>query len=359
MAGLLKPRAATLLIGALRKEYPDIPIHLHTHDTAGAGVATYLAAVDAGADIIDVAADSMSGMTSQPSMGAIIAALEGTENDTGVNLMSANQYSTYWEQARGLYAPFECTKTMKTGSADVYENEIPGGQYTNLQFQAFSLGLGNEFPKVKQAYVEANRLLGDLIKVTPSSKVVGDLAQFMVSNNLSEDDVLQKAGELSFPVSVVEFMQGKLGQPYGGYPEPLRTQVLKGAPIVEGRPGEDLPPEDFDKIKADLEEEFKDTRRKFSDTDAISAALYPEVFREFIRFRDEYGIVRQLPTRIFFKGPKVGEEFEVELERGNKAYFRVVAISDDVSESGERKVLFSVNGQLRSVVILDKNASQV
>lgn len=358
MAGLLKPRAATLLIGALRKEYPDIPIHLHTHDTAGAGVATYLAAVDAGADIIDVAADSMSGMTSQPSMGAIIAALEGTENDTGVNLMSANQYSTYWEQARGLYAPFECTKTMKTGSADVYENEIPGGQYTNLQFQAFSLGLGNEFPKVKQAYVEANRLLGDLIKVTPSSKVVGDLAQFMVSNNLSEDDVLQKAGELSFPVSVVEFMQGKLGQPYGGYPEPLRTQVLKGAPIVEGRPGEDLPPEDFDKIKADLEEEFKDTRRKFSDTDAISAALYPEVFREFIRFRDEYGIVRQLPTRIFFKGPKVGEEFEVELERGNKAYFRVVAISDDVSESGERKVLFSVNGQLRSVVILDKNASQ-
>ena len=172
MAGVLKPHAAKMLIGALRQQFPNIPIHLHTHDTAGAGVATYLAAIDAGVDIIDVAADSMSGMTSQPSMGAIIAALENTENDTGIDLKASNQYSTYWEQARGLYAPFECTKTMKSGSADVYENEIPGGQYTNLQFQAFSLGLGNEFPKVKQAYIEANLLLGDIIKVTSVVELV-------------------------------------------------------------------------------------------------------------------------------------------------------------------------------------------
>uniref|UniRef100_A0A8C1XG93 pyruvate carboxylase n=1 Tax=Cyprinus carpio TaxID=7962 RepID=A0A8C1XG93_CYPCA len=225
MAGLLKPEASRLLIGALRDHFPDVPIHVHTHDTAGAGVAAMLACAHAGADIVDVAVDSMAGMTSQPSMGAIVACTKGTKLDTGVSLDRVFDYSEYWEVARGLYAPFDCTATMKSGNADVYENEIPGGQYTNLHFQAHSMGLGNKFKEVKKAYAEANKLLGDLIKVTPSSKIVGDLAQFMVQNSLSRAEVEERADELSFPLSVVEFLQGHIGIPHGGFPEPFRSKV--------------------------------------------------------------------------------------------------------------------------------------
>lgn len=184
-----------------------------------------LACAQAGADVVDVAVDAMSGMTSQPSMGAIVASLQGTDLDTKYPLSTISEYSAYWEQARTLYAPFECTTTMKSGNADVYQNEIPGGQYTNLQFQAYSLGLGEFFEDVKKAYAQANQLLGDIIKVTPSSKVVGDLAQFMVQNHLTAKDVEEKAEELSLPKSVVEFLQGHIGQPYGGYPEPFRSKV--------------------------------------------------------------------------------------------------------------------------------------
>jgi len=228
MAGLLKPKAVRMLVDAIRQRHPDVPIHLHTHDTAGTGIANYIAAVEAGIDVVDVAVDSMSGMTSQPSMGALVAALLNTPQNTGVDLNSVFKYSSYWEEARTLYAPFECTTTMKSGNADVYLNEIPGGQYTNLQFQAFSLGLGSQFEEIKRKYTEANMLLGDIIKVTPSSKIVGDLAQFMVQNKLSPADVLEKAEELSFPSSVVEYMQGLIGQPPGGFPEPLRSKILKG-----------------------------------------------------------------------------------------------------------------------------------
>jgi pyruvate carboxylase len=209
MAGLLKPKAVHMLIDAIRQRHPDTPIHLHTHDTAGTGVANYMAAAQAGVDICDVAVDSMSGMTSQPSMGAVVAALQNTRECTRVNLESVFKYSAYWEQARLLYAPFECTTTMKSGNADIYQNEIPGGQYTNLQFQAFSLGLGDQFEQVKRSYTEANQILGDIIKVTPSSKIVGDLAQFMVQNKLTKQNVLDRAEDLSFPSSVVEYMQGK------------------------------------------------------------------------------------------------------------------------------------------------------
>lgn len=212
MAGLLKPQAAKYLVSALRERHPDVPIHIHTHDTAGAGIASMIECARAGADIVDVAIDSMSGMTSQPSMGALVASLERDKLDTGFDLKHVSEYSAYWEQTRTLYAPFECTTTMKSGNADVYLNEIPGGQYTNLQFQAYSLGLEKQFEDVKKAYAEANKLLGDIIKVTPSSKVVGDLAQFMVQNKLTAKDVEQKAEELSFPSSVVEFMQGFIGK---------------------------------------------------------------------------------------------------------------------------------------------------
>eukprot|EP00993_Chasmostoma_nieuportense_P000938 NODE_1861_length_1356_cov_26.198535_g1768_i0.p1 GENE.NODE_1861_length_1356_cov_26.198535_g1768_i0~~NODE_1861_length_1356_cov_26.198535_g1768_i0.p1 ORF type:complete len:352 (-),score=91.70 NODE_1861_length_1356_cov_26.198535_g1768_i0:236-1291(-) len=185
MAGLLKPRSAALLVSTLRKQFPDLPIHVHTHDTAGAGVASMLAAAEAGADVVDVAVDSMSGTTSQPSMGAVVAALQGTELDTGLQIPHVTTLSEFWEQARNLYAPFEATATLKSGGADVYTHEIPGGQYTNLHFQAFSLGMAHQWPEIKKAYTAANLLLGDIIKVTPSSKVVGDLAQFMVTNKLS------------------------------------------------------------------------------------------------------------------------------------------------------------------------------
>lgn len=343
-----------MLISALRDKYPDLPIHIHTHDTSGAGVAAMLACAQAGADVVDVAVDSMSGLTSQPSMGAIVASLQGTPLDTNFQLNKISEYSAYWEQTRTLYAPFECTTTMKSGNADVYNNEIPGGQYTNLQFQAYSLGLGDFFEDVKKAYAEANILLGDIIKVTPSSKVVGDLAQFMVQNKLTSKDVLDKAEELSFPKSVVEYLQGHIGQPYGGFPEPLRSKVLRDMPRIEGRPGASLPPLQFDAIKADLQETFPHV----TDRDVMSAALYPQVTNEYLAFRDSFGPVDKLDTRIFLTGPKVGEEFEVTIEKGKTLGIKTLAMAEDLTENGEREVFFELNGTLRSVLIRDKDAGK-
>ncbi|KAL3266550.1 hypothetical protein HHI36_010718 [Cryptolaemus montrouzieri] len=354
MAGLLKPKAGKLLVTALRDKYPDLPIHIHTHDTSGAGVAAMLACAEAGADVVDVAVDSMSGLTSQPSMGAIVASLQGTDLDTGLQLDKISEYSAYWEQARTLYGPFECTTTMRSGNADVYNNEIPGGQYTNLQFQAYSLGLGDFFEDVKKAYAEANQLLGDIIKVTPSSKVVGDLAQFMVQNKLTSQDVLDKAEELSFPKSVVEYLQGHIGQPYGGFPEPLRSKVLRDMPRIEGRPGASLPPLDFKKLTSDLKETFPIA----NDRDVISAALYPQVTNEYLAFKEKYGPVDKLDTRIFLVGPKVGEEFEVTIEQGKNLGIKTLAMAEDLTENGEREVFFELNGTLRSVYIRDKDAGK-
>ncbi|KAJ8922648.1 hypothetical protein NQ315_007680 [Exocentrus adspersus] len=354
MAGLLKPKAAKLLVTAIRDKYPDLPIHIHTHDTSGAGVAAMLACAEAGADVVDVAVDSMSGLTSQPSMGAVVACLQGSKYDTGFQLPKISEYSAYWEQTRTLYAPFECTTTMKSGNADVYTNEIPGGQYTNLQFQAYSLGLGDFFEDVKKAYAEANKLLGDIIKVTPSSKVVGDLAQFMVQNHLTSQDVLDKAEELSFPKSVVEYLQGLIGQPYGGFPEPLRSKVLRDMPRIETRPGESLPAFDFNGLGATLKESFPNA----TERDIMSAALYPQVTKDFLAFKDKYGPVDKMDTRIFLVGPKVGEEFEVTIERGKNLGIKTLAVAEDLTEGGEREVFFELNGTLRSVLILDKDASK-
>ncbi|CAG9823041.1 unnamed protein product [Phaedon cochleariae] len=354
MAGLLKPKAGRLLVTALRDKYPELPIHIHTHDTSGAGVAAMLACAEAGADVVDVAVDSMSGLTSQPSMGAVVASLQGTELDTGLSLPKISEYSAFWEQTRTLYAPFECTTTMKSGNADVYGNEIPGGQYTNLQFQAYSLGLGDFFEDVKKAYGEANILLGDIIKVTPSSKVVGDLAQFMVQNKLTSEQVLAKAEELSFPKSVVEYLQGHIGQPYGGFPEPLRSKILRDMPRIEGRPGESLPPLDFNQLAVDLRETFPSA----TDRDVMSAALYPQVTKEYLVFNEKYGPVDKLDTRIFLVGPKVGEEFDVTIERGKTLGIKTLAVAEDLTENGEREVFFELNGTLRSVLIRDKDAEK-
>lgn len=353
MAGILKPKAATLLIGTLRDKFPDMPIHVHTHDTAGAGVASMLAAYEAGADVVDVAVDSMSGMTSQPSMGAMVASLEKSRGDTGLQLDDVSAYSSYWEQARNLYAPFECTKTMKSGNADIYRNEIPGGQYTNLQFQAFSLGLAEQFEEVKKMYVQANKLMGDIPKVTPSSKVVGDLAQFMVQNKLTPRAVEERADELSFPASVIEYFQGFLGEPPGGYPEPLRTKILKDLPRVEGRPGASHKAVDFDKLKASLREKHG----RVKNTDVMNAALYPKVTDKYLEFQNEYGPVTALDTRLFLVGPKMASECEVEIEKGKRLSIKTLAIGD-LNKTGQREVFFELNGQLRSVMITDKEATK-
>ncbi|KAJ8275449.1 hypothetical protein COCON_G00072010 [Conger conger] len=349
MAGLLKPESSRLLIGSLRQRLPDMPLHVHTHDTAGAGVAAMLACAEAGADIVDVAVDSMAGMTSQPSMGAIVACTKGTKLNTGIALEKVFDYSEYWEVTRGLYAPFDCTATMKSGNADVYENEIPGGQYTNLHFQAHSMGLGNKFKEVKKSYTEANKLLGDLIKVTPSSKIVGDLAQFMVQNSLSRAEVEERADELSFPLSVVEFLQGHIGIPHGGFPEPFRSKVLKSLPRVEGRPGASLPPMDFQALEKQLRESHGDD---ISTEDVMSAAMYPKVFQEFREFTSTFGPVDCLNTRLFLDGPKIAEEFEVELERGKILHIKALALGD-LNKAGQREVFFELNGQLRSVLVKD------
>ncbi|XP_028009604.1 pyruvate carboxylase, mitochondrial [Eptesicus fuscus] len=349
MAGLLKPAACTMLVGSLRDRFPDLPLHIHTHDTSGAGVAAMLACAQAGADVVDVASDSMSGMTSQPSMGALVACTRGTPLDTGVPLERVFDYSEYWEGARGLYAAFDCTATMKSGNSDVYENEIPGGQYTNLHFQAHSMGLGSKFKEVKKAYVEANQMLGDLIKVTPSSKIVGDLAQFMVQNGLSRAEAEAQAEELSFPRSVVEFLQGYIGIPHGGFPEPLRSKVLKDLPRVEGRPGASLPPLDLQALEKELIERHGE---EVTPEDVLSAAMYPDVFTNFKDFTSTFGPVDSLNTRLFLQGPKIAEEFEVELERGKTLHIKALAVSD-LNWAGQRQVFFELNGQLRSILVKD------
>ncbi|RCN40708.1 putative pyruvate carboxylase [Ancylostoma caninum] len=372
MAGVLKPEAARILVGALRDRFPDMPIHVHTHDTAGAGVASMIECARAGADVVDAAVDSMSGMTSQPSMGAIVASLQGTKHDTGLNLDEVSKYSAYWESARQLYAPFECAVTMKSGNADVYKHEIPGGQYTNLQFQAFSLGLGSQFDEVKRMYREANLALGDIIKVTPSSKIVGDLAQFMVQNNLTRETLVDRADDLSFPKSVVDYMQvrdklklvnvegetvsiqGNIGQPPYGFPEPLRTKVLRGKPKAKGRAGESMPPLDLDKLKTELEEKHG---RKLREEDVMSYAMFPSVFDEFERFRQMYGPVDKLPTRIFLTGLDIAEEVDVEIEKGKTLALQLLA-EGKLNSKGEREVFFYLNGQMRSLFIQDKEASK-
>ncbi|KAH1167915.1 hypothetical protein KIL84_003398 [Mauremys mutica] len=328
MAGLLKPRASELLVGALRQRFPETPIHIHTHDTSGAGVASMLACAAGGADIVD-------------------------HGRLGIQMEKVFDYSEYWEMARGLYAAFDCTATMKSGNADVYENEIPGGQYTNLHFQAHSMGLGNKFKQVKKAYVEANKLLGDLIKVTPSSKIVGDLAQFMVQNNLSRQEVEAMADELSFPLSVVEFLQGYIGIPYGGFPEPFRSKVLKDLPRIEGRPGASLPALDFQQLEKELRTRHQE--EEITPEDVLSAAMYPKVFDEFKEFTATFGPVECLNTRLFLEGPKIAEEFEVELERGKTLHIKALALGD-LNRAGQREVFFELNGQLRSILVKDTQA---
>lgn len=356
MAGLLKPQAATILVGELRSKFPDLPIHIHTHDTSGAGVAAMLAAANAGADIVDAAIDSMSGMTSQPSLGAIVSSCERTPLDTGIPMEQIGKYNDYWEQVRQLYAPFECTVTMKSGDSSVFQHQIPGGQYTNLHFQAHSMGLGDEFSNVKKQYAEANAMFGDLVKVTPSSKVVGDMAQFMVQNNLTRADVEERADELSLPQSVIDMMRGHIGHPPGGFPEPLRSKIVKSRSTFEGRPGADLEPLDLHALGDELEEDFGEN---ITDEDTMSAALYPKVARDFFTYYKKYGPVEKLDTPRFLMGPRIADAFEVNLEPGKTLHIKALAVGDLNTKTGEKEVFMELNGQLRTVNIKDNEAAKI
>jgi pyruvate carboxylase len=349
MAGLLKPLAAEMLITEL-KQAIDLPIHLHTHDTSSVQSATYLKAIDAGVDVVDVAISSMSGLTSQPSFNSIVAMLQGHARENSIDLKSLNQYADYWETVRTYYYPFETE--LRAGTASVYDHEIPGGQYSNLRPQARALGLEDQFEKIKENYQTANDLLGNIIKVTPSSKVVGDMAMFMTSNKLSKEDVLAKANNLSFPDSVKSLFRGDLGQPYQGFPKELQEAVLKGEKPFVDRPNDHLPP-------IDLDAEYGDFKEKFGPyvnyDDFLSSQLYPQVFEEFHAHYEHYGVVRSLPTPAFFFGLKENEEILVELSEGKNLLIQYINCSTPNAE-GEVMVYFKLNGQSRVIPVFDKSS---
>ncbi len=347
MSALLKPYAAKKLITALKDEI-SIPIQLHTHDTTGNGVATVLMAADAGVDIIDTTFNSMSGLTSQPALNSIVAALENTDRDTGIDLTGIQKISDYWDTVRPVYSQFE--SDLKSGSAEIYKFEIPGGQYSNLKPQVESFGLGHRFNDVKHMYKKVNDMLGDIIKVTPSSKMVGDMAIFMVQNDLTPDNINEKAKNMAFPDSIVSYFKGMMGQPEGGFPKELQKIVLKGEEPITVRPGELLPPEDFDKIEAYLKEEYKFNPCK---KDVLSYALYPDVFETFIKSVLEYGDVSRMGSDVFFHGLAEGETSEIEVAEGKTMIIQLIEIGKLDSE-GNRTLDFEINGNRREIKIKDK-----
>ena len=342
MAGVCKPRAARELIRALKQEV-GIPIHFHTHDTSGIAAATVLAAVEAGCDAVDGALDALSGLTSQPNLGSIAAALAGGERDPGLDLDAMQGLSHYWEGVRRFYAPFEAD--IRSGTADVYRHEMPGGQYTNLREQARSMGLEHRWGEVSRAYADVNRLFGDIVKVTPTSKVVGDLALYMVANNLTPADISDPAREIAFPESVISLMRGELGYPPDGFPPDLQRKVLKGQAPLAGRAGDFLPPVDLEAARAEAEHA---TGRQIDDTDLASYLMYPKVFKDYAAHRSHYGDVSILPTPAFFYGLHAGEEISVELERGKTLIVSEQSVAEPDAE-GIAKVFFELNGQSRLI----------
>ena len=346
MAGLCKPAAVTRLVTALRGE-TDLPIHFHTHDTSGIASASVLAAAEAGVDAVDAAMDSMSGVTSQPNLGSVAAALRHGPRDTLLAREPLTAVSTYWEQVRRYYAPYE--SDIRAGTSDVYRHEIPGGQYTNLRQQAKAMGLDHRWPEVATAYAQVNRLLGNIVKVTPSSKVVGDLALYMMSSGLTVEDILDPENDVAFPESVVQLLNGELGTPPGGFPKDITSKVLKGKKPMTGRPGAHLPDADLEAERAKAAEAAE---REINDYDLASYLMYPKVFTDFARGWLAHGDVEVLPTPVFFTGMEVGEEISVHIEKGKTLVIRCLGVSE-ADQEGYRRVFFELNGQPRQVKVLD------
>ncbi len=352
MAGLLTPYAATELIGTIN-DVTKLPIHLHTHDTSSIQSATYLKAIEAGVDVIDVALGGLSGLTSQPNFNSIVEMLKFQERKNEFDSNKLNKFSNYWEDVREYYYPFE--SGLKAGTAEVYQHEIPGGQYSNLRPQAEALGLGDRFEEVKQMYSKVNELFGDLIKVTPSSKVVGDMSIFMVTNNLTPQDILENGAELSFPSSVVSFFKGDLGQAYGGFPKKLQQIILKGEKAYTNRPNAHLKPVDFDGEYEVFKKKFqKGFPRALEMEDFLSYLFYPKVFENAAKKFSKYGNVAVIPTKNFFYGMKIHEETLVEIAAGKTIVVELLSIGNPNSK-GIRMVFFKLNGQNRFVEIKDNS----
>ncbi|MBI3191047.1 MAG: pyruvate carboxylase subunit B, partial [Pedosphaera parvula] len=349
MAGLCKPYAARALVKALKEEI-GLPIHFHTHDTSGVAAASVLQAAEAGVDIADLAIGSMSGSTSQPNLNAIVAALRHTRRDTGLDLDALNEFSNYWELVRELYAPFDTGP--RSGSANVYLHEMPGGQYTNLKEQAASMGLLARWPEIERMYADVNQLFGDIVKVTPSSKVVGDMTMFLITRDLKPADVLQlEPGSTPFPESVIDMLAGGLGQPMGGWPKKLQKVVLGDRETYDVRPGARLKPISLQKVRAELTAKL---RREASEDDVYSYLMYPEVFLAYARHAATYGDLAVLPTPAFFYGMKPGEEITVDLEEGKTLFIRLMSVSP-VDDEGKRVVSFELNGVARQTSVVDKS----
>ncbi|MCJ8324659.1 MAG: pyruvate carboxylase [Rhizobiales bacterium] len=346
MAGLVKPDAARLLITTLKQEI-SLPLHFHTHDTSGIAAASVLAAVDAGVDAVDVAFDIMSGLTSQPNLGSIHSALKHTDRPTGLNDDALISINNYWEDVRRHYSGFEAG--IKSGASDVYKHEMPGGQYTNLKEQARGLGLEQKWPLVAKMYADVNEMFGNIVKVTPSSKVVGDMALYMMTSELTVEQVQDPDRDIAFPASVIEFFKGDLGQPVGGFPKALQKKVLKGETPLTERPGASLAPVDL-VAERKMVEELVDY--KISDAELASHLMYPQVFKDYMARRRDYGNISVLPTDVFFYGLESGREVSVEMERGKTLIIRYLALGD-VDEDGMRKVFFELNGQPRTVRLED------
>ncbi|MBR6349189.1 MAG: pyruvate carboxylase [Lachnospiraceae bacterium] len=352
MSGLLKPYAAKKLVSTLKSEV-GIPIHFHTHDTSGNQVAACLMAAEAGVDIVDLAISSMSGLTSQPSLNSVCSALKGLERDTGFDMRKLELLSEYWEDIRGRYDSFE--SDLKYPLTEIYRYEIPGGQYTNLRPQVQSLGLGHRFDEVREMFVTVNQMLGDIVKVTPSSKMVGDLAIFMVQNDLTPENIIEKGEALAFPDSVVSYFKGLMGQPTWGFPEDLQRVVLKGEKPITGRPGDLLEPIDFEKVRKHLEE-YQDPEL-ITDRDLVSWVMFPKVVEDFYQKRKEYGYITRLGSHVFFHGLAVGETNKVNIEDGKTLVIKYLG-KGDLHEDGTRTVHFELNGSLRDVDVVDNTASK-
>ncbi|WP_335949061.1 pyruvate carboxylase [Salipiger bermudensis] len=350
MAGLLKPSAAGPLVKALKEEV-GLPIHFHTHDTSGAGIATILEAARAGVDAVDAAMDALSGNTSQPTLGSVVEALRHTERDTGLEIDAIREISNYWEAVRGQYTAFE--SGLQAPASEVYLHEMPGGQFTNLKAQARSLGLEDRWHEVAKTYADVNMMFGDIVKVTPSSKVVGDMALMMVSQGLSRAQVEDPKSDVSFPDSVIDMMRGNLGQPPGGFPDGIVKKVLKSEKPNTERPGKHLAPADFDALRKELQDKFPDV--EFDDEDFNGYLMYPKVFTDYVARHEEYGPVRVLPTMTYFYGMEPEEQITAEIDPGKTLEIRLITVGE-TQDDGEVRVFFELNGQPRTVRVPDRKA---